>query len=87
MNCPICGKQLKEEYYHVSSYGVEEYLYKCENCNLYTEQFAYGNTELFIGDFMTGFGYNSNENIRQDKAIKTLCEFYKNNLDEVKSHE
>ena len=83
MECPICGFELKKEYAHCGAGFVEESKYLCEHCRQYTEVFDYGETEIYIGDFITGYRYNTpKEKIEIiNKAIKILCEYYKNGSD------
>jgi hypothetical protein len=44
-----------------SEHGMEESRYNCDACKLYTEIYAYGSTEIIIGDFMTGFHYTEDK--------------------------
>ena len=78
-NCPICNSELIKEYSYGSEYGTEEYQYSCINCNKYTETFIYGNTEIIIGDFTTGFNYTiTKEQLKSlFKKIVKVSELYK----------
>jgi hypothetical protein len=78
MNCPVCGATLVEKYRSASSYGTEESLYQCDDCTLYSEHFAYGSTEISIGEFTTGFHYTYSQDKRSkiNDAIKVLAKYY-----------
>lgn len=80
MICPICDSKLTRDYFHANSMvGTEESSYRCENCSLYHEVFAYGATEILIGDFTTNYSHNTPkenfENLR--KKMNVLIELYK----------
>jgi hypothetical protein len=64
MTCPVCKSDLFEEYRSSSDYGVEESKYECTECGLYSEAFAYGTTEIFIGDFVTGYTYKTDPQVK-----------------------
>lgn len=81
MKCPICESELTEIYRHAGSYGTEESRYDCMNCNQYYEVFAYGSTEINIGDFMTGYSHRMDRTDLKElhKKIQAVAELYKPN--------
>lgn len=54
--CPVCGELLR----HVS-YGQNGFEDDCPACKLYTIHEEYGNTEVCIGPFQTGWSYSSTD--------------------------
>ena len=59
MKCPICGTELTEKYHDSINMGCCEYLYVCEDCKLYADQFAYGGYETTIGSFTVHSAHNT----------------------------
>lgn len=79
MECPICGNDLTTEYQHGSAYGTEESLVRCKHCNLYAEQFAYGGTEICVGDFTIHMWHGDSNEKKNflNRQIKEIAQFYK----------
>lgn len=80
MKCPICETELVEKYYDSINMGCCEYLYVCENCKLYSDQFAYGGYETTIGSFTVHSAYNTPPDEQRiiDIGIKSIANEYKN---------
>ena len=88
MKCPICGTELVEKYHDAINMGTCEYLYVCEDCKLYAEQFAYGGYETIIGSFVIHSAHNtpSAERDRINGLMKKIVAEYKKDYckDEIK---
>ena len=80
--CPICGSRLTNKYYDAIAWGTVESLDVCENCNLYSEQFAYGGYETIIGRTIIHSAHNDSpeEKDRTHKLIKAIVNVYKNTI-------
>jgi hypothetical protein len=76
--CPICDAECTRNTY-AESVGVVEENIDCPN-KCYSYHYAYGSTEIFIGDFMTGWHYTTPIEDRKDidGAIKALIDYYRN---------
>lgn len=64
MECPICGSKLNLNSEYYEECGLVESNYECKKCKLYTEEYAYGQTEINIGSFITGYTHNISDNDR-----------------------
>ena len=71
-NCPICKSKLSEVYLHGCCLGVEESKYECLECNSYSEVFAYGSSEFYIGDFITGYHHSATPEEKKRIAEKII---------------
>lgn len=78
MKCPICNTELVEKYHDSINMGTCEYLYTCEDCKLYSEQFAYGGYEITIGSFVVHYAHNTPSEEREliDKYIRLISTSY-----------
>jgi hypothetical protein len=82
--CPICDAECTNETYCESVGMVEQHI-KCPNhCWNYT--FAYGSTEIHVGDFMTGYHYTTSpeERSKISNAIQALILHYKEEYNKTK---
>lgn len=76
MKCPVCNSDLVQEYHHASNWGTEESCHKCHVCKMYGEVFAYGGTEISIGDFQTG--HSQGTDIKKiNEGIACLAKVYR----------
>jgi len=78
MKCPICNAELVKQYHDSTDTGTCEYLYTCEDCKLYAEQFAYGGYEISIGNFVAHYAWNTEKEDRKliDKYIWLISTSY-----------
>jgi len=79
IKCPICDKDLIKVYSYSDEQSEVEFKYSCTNCNLYSETFEYGNTEIMVGDFMTVYSYTISDEKRADlnKKILGIAKLYR----------
>lgn len=79
MKCPICESELVEKYCYTEGPLVEESKYGCNNCSLYSKEFAYGYTQVIIGDFTVDYSYKASESESEslNKKVDALIELYK----------
>lgn len=66
--CPICGNELRYNYWSDDCYGVVESYEDCTNCN-YSKGFAYGDYSLVFANKEFYYSYREN-NTKYFKNIK-----------------
>jgi hypothetical protein len=75
--CPICDAEFTRKTFSEEVGLVEEHI-DCPN-RCYSYCFAYGKTEIFIGDFMTSYNCDLPEKDITDieGAMKVLIDYYR----------
>lgn len=63
--CPICNTEMESQEWN-GVHGLEESYNNCTNgCKLYSDEYAYGNTRITVGEEEWGYSYRDTKEYQQ----------------------